>query len=142
MTTSRTPDDICLLCKSNKADKKGSHFTPIGILKKVVGKRGYEHEVTIDPFKGQITEFFGRGSLKNTDPTIRQSDNVADYIFCTDCENQLSIIESECIDRLQAFSENLNKGNLVIETTRKGNSFFRFQKPNKNLVSLFFYSVI
>lgn len=142
MINQRTPEDLCLLCKKNKADKKGSHFTPIGILKKVVGKRGAEHEVTIDPFKGQVSEYFGRDNLKNTDPTIRQSDNVADYIFCTDCEKKLGLIESECIDKLHSFSENLLKGTLQIEKTQAGNTFFRFKKPLKNIVTLFFYSII
>ena len=142
MSIQRTPDDICLLCKINKADKKGSHFTPIGILKKVVGKRGAEHEVTIDPFGGQVSEYFGRENLKNTDPTIRQSDNVADYIFCSDCEKKLGIIESECIDKLHKLSDNLLNGTLKIEKTAAGNTFFRFNKPHKNVVTLFFYSII
>ena len=142
MSNQRTPEDICLLCKRNKSDKKGSHFTPIGILKKVIGKRGAEHEVTIDPFKGQVSEYFGRDNLKNTDPTIRQSDNVADYIFCTDCEKKLGIIEGECIDKLHSFSENLLKGALQIKKTQAGNTFFRFKKTHKNIVTLFFYSVI
>ena len=142
MSNQRKPDDICLLCKINKADKKGSHFTPIGILKKVVGKRGAEHEVTIDPFGGQVSEYFGRENLKNTDPTIRQSDNVADYIFCSDCEKKLGIIESECIDKLHTFSDNLLNGTLKIEKTAAGNTFFPFTKPHKNVVTLFFYSII
>ncbi len=76
-----SPDDLCLLCKVNKADKTGSHFTPSGIVKMVVGKKNSEHEVTINPGKGEVYQYFGRANLLNNDTTIRKSDNVADFIF-------------------------------------------------------------
>ncbi len=142
MKTSRTPEDICLICKTNKADKEGSHFTPIGMIKTVVGKRNYEHEITISPGKGEIDQFYGRSNLNNTDTEIHQSDNVADYIFCTECETNLGKIESECIDKLHDFSKKLVEEKLQLKVTTKGNACFDFTKPNKNVLTLFFYTII
>jgi hypothetical protein len=142
MNLSRTPEDICLICKTNKADKEGSHFTPIGMIKKVVGNRDYEHEVTISPGEGKIDQFYGRSNLNNSDTEIRQSDNVADFIFCTDCEANLGKIESECINRLHDFSKKIEEEKLQIKVTKAGNNYFDFAKPNKNTVTLFFYTII
>ncbi len=138
----RSEEDLCFLCKVNKADKAGSHFTPIGIIKKVVGKRGYEHEVTIAPSKGEVNQYFGRDNLKNTDPTIRQSDNVADHIFCTACEENLGKIESECIPYLHTIFDKVSQAATPLHTSRSGNSFIKFSNPNKNVLILFFYSII
>lgn len=136
----RSPQDICLICQINNSDKKGSHFTPIGILKQVVGERDYEHEITIDPDKGKITERKGRSNLSNTNTEIVLSDNVANYIFCSECEKRLGLIESECIKPLNDFANIISA--LSVLKSKKHNSFFTFQKPNKNVVSLLFYSII
>lgn len=140
MPKTRTSDDICLICNTNKSDKKGSHFTPIGILKQVVGERDYEHEITIDPHQGKVSERKGRSNLSNTNPEIVASDNVADFIFCTECERKLGVIESECIKRLNDFSIEIST--LDLQKSKQNNKFFAFENPNKNVVSLFFYSII
>lgn len=142
MYFSRTPEDFCLICKTNKADKEGSHFTPIGMIKKVVGNRDYEHEVTISPSEGKIDQFYGRSNLNNSATEIRQSDNVANYIFCTNCETNLGKIESECINKLHDFSKKIEEGKIEIKVTKAGNKYFEFNKPNKNVVTLYFYTII
>lgn len=142
MENLRTPEDLCFLCQKNKADKKGSHFTPIGMVKTVVGKRNFEHEITISPEKGKLDQFFGRSNLNNTEIEIHQSENVADFIFCTECENNLGKIESECIDKLYGFTKKIKDEKIQFKTTLKGNPYFEFQHPNKNLLILFFYTII
>ena len=142
MKISRSPDDICLLCRNNKADKKGSHYTPAGLIKREIGKRDYEEIYSINSFRASASVFRGRSNLSNTDTTIRQGDHVDDYIFCSVCEKQLAIIENECNERLVQLTDDLIKGNLPICKTKTGHKYIALKKPRKNIVSLFFYSII
>ncbi len=142
MKTPRSPNDDCLLCKINKADKKGSHYTPAGIIKREIGKRDHEELYTINSFQASTSVFKGRSNLENTDTTIRKNDNVEDYIFCTSCENYLAIIENECNEKVIDLTDALVKGNLAIDKTKQGNKYISIKKPNKNILILYFYSII
>lgn len=138
----RTPEHICLLCKNNKANKKGSHYTPAGIIKRVIGERNYEELYTINPHNITTTKYYGRSNLLNTNPTIKKPEHVDDYIFCTSCEKKLGIIESECNNPLVRFTDQLIQGNLIINRTKQGKKFFSFKHPNKNVLTLYFFSII
>lgn len=142
MKISRSPNHICLLCQNNKADKKGSHYTPAGLIKREIGKRDYEEIYSINSFQASASVFKGRSNLSNTDTSIRQADHIDDYIFCSVCEKQLATIESECNERLVQFTDDLIKGNLAIRKTKNGHKYIFLKKPGKNILSLFFYSVI
>ncbi len=142
MNINRTPDEDCLLCVSNKADKKGSHFTPAGIIKHVIGERDYEEIYNISADKATTSTYFGRSNLLNTDPRIRKPEHTADYVFCTKCEEMLGKIESECNHPLIQLTKELTQGNLTINRTANGNKFHLVAKPKKNVLLLFIYSII
>jgi len=138
----RSPEDLCLLCKNSKADKKGSHYVPAGIIKMVIGERDYEELYTIDSAKTEVSTFFGRSNLENKDVTIKKPEHVDDYIFCSDCEKKLSIIEGLCNEKLNNVIDELKKGRLKIHKTSKGNKSIRVDKPSRNILILYFYSII
>ncbi|MEP7109174.1 MAG: hypothetical protein ABI760_14370 [Ferruginibacter sp.] len=138
----RTPDQLCLLCLSNKADFKGSHFTPSCIIKNVIGKKGYENEIAIYPTKGSLSQFYGRSNLNNTDTKTQKTDNVLDHILCSSCEKKLGLLESECCTKLNELTESIKAKKIKIYKTSKGNNFVQFKKPDKNIIILFFYSII
>jgi len=142
MKTLRSQDDICLLCQINKADKKGSHYTPAGIVKREIGKRDYEELYSINSFRASTSVFRGRSNLNNTDTTIRKGDHVEDYIFCTTCEKQLAVIESDCNEKLIQFTDTLVKGTLQIDKTRNGSKYVTLKVPTRNILIIYFYSVI
>ena len=68
----RTSDDMCLICLLNKADKKGSHFTPAGIIKKVIGDRDYEELYSLNNTNLTKDIFFGRSNLQNPSTQIKK----------------------------------------------------------------------
>ncbi|CAN5326410.1 hypothetical protein BH11BAC5_BH11BAC5_12480 [soil metagenome] len=138
----RTAKDICLLCQLNPADKTGSHFTPAGIIKRVIGERDYEEIYTISAHSATTSTYFGRSNLLNTDPDIKKPEHTADYVFCSSCEKKLGAIESECNHTLIVLTDKLSAGSLNIERTSKGNKFFKFNNPGKKTLALFFYSII
>lgn len=142
MKTARSQDDICLLCQKNKSDKRGSHYTPAGIVKREIGKRDYEELYSINSFRASTSVFRGRSNLNNTDTTIRQGDHVEDYIFCTHCEKKLAAIESDCNEKLLQFTDTLVKGTLQIDKTRNGNKYVTLKAPKRNILIIYFYSVI
>ncbi len=142
MKASRTPDDICLLCQNNKADKKGSHYTPAGIIKRVIGERDYEELYSINSFATTTSVYYGRSNLSNTNPTIKKPNHIEDYIFCSSCEKKLAVIEGECNNKLMQISDELTKGRLEVRKTAKGNKFISFANPQCNVLITFFYSII
>jgi len=142
MNTIRTSEDICLLCKINKSDKRGSHYTPAGITKRVIGERDKEELHTICSHEAETSIYYGRSNLSNKDPEIKKPPHVDDYIFCTECEKRLGIIESECNNPLILLSEALVQGTLTISKTKNGNKYYSFERPNRNIIIVYFYSII
>lgn len=138
----RQPTDSCLLCKAHPADKKGSHYTPASIIKKVIGERDYEELYTISSFNHKVEQFMGRSNLKNTNPEIKKGDHVDDYIFCSECEKRLGIIEGLCGSKLNVLIEDLAKGQLKIFKTKQFNKYAPLTSINRNILQLYFYSII
>ncbi|MBW8683549.1 hypothetical protein [Chitinophaga rhizophila] len=139
----RNKEQVCLLCMSRKADARGSHFAPAGLIKHTIGKRNYEEAYAIDLANPNIDSHFGRSNLKNTDPTPTADLHVADHIFCQQCENDLARIESKVIPFLdkkilvaspkQEFRQHvISPEGILMET----DSF------DRKTFLLFFYSVI
>ena len=111
----------CILCKSNVADKKGSHIVPHFLLKRVENidnKKGRDYELGYSIGEFNTESYFGRAvsteKLESTygDLTDEEIENnrhplVVDNVFCTSCEKKLSVIESE-------YAKTLNKKNTQI----------------------------
>lgn len=142
MKNLRSPEDICLLCQDKKADKKGSHYIPAGLIKREIGDRDYEEIYTINSFHASASVYKGRSNLSNTDTTIKQGEHIADYIFCSFCEKQLGKIESESTHQLVKLTDDISKGNHSVHKTKNRNKYIVLKKPSKNILTLFFYSVI
>lgn len=136
----RTPDDFCLICLKNYADKKGSHFTPAGISRKVLGERDKEDIYSIDAAGHSIENVKGRSNLANQDPEIKKLPNVEDFIFCSACEKRLGVIEGMCIEKLNILVDRIAEGSESLSTTKSGNKAAAIQ-IHSNILLLFLYSI-
>uniref|UniRef100_UPI00404AC2EA hypothetical protein n=2 Tax=Flavobacterium sp. TaxID=239 RepID=UPI00404AC2EA len=99
----------CLLCYKNPANKKGSHIVPHFLSKRIEneeGKTGRDKEIGFVITPKQTTSYFGRAVLPEkleeiygeiTDELIENNniEGIVDNYFCTSCESNLSVIESE-----------------------------------------------
>lgn len=138
----RLPADICLLCRQNPSNQKGSHYTPASIIKKVIGERDYEEAYSINANDATTSTYLGRSNLKNTDPTIRKAEHVEDYIFCSACETRLGIIEGLCGQPLNKLVDDLAKGGVTVHKTADQNKYTILAKLHKNTLIVYFYSII
>lgn len=107
----------CILCCNNKdANKTGSHLIPHFLLSRVDNvdkKKGRDlelgfviNEIGAIPYFGRLGEeklekIFNIENLDIDNPEKYKSPFIVDYIFCSDCENRLSKIES-------LYSESIN----------------------------------
>ncbi len=109
----------CLLCKKNDADKTGSHIVSHFLSKRVdnqEGENGRDKElgfmIGVDDSKmyigrailpEKIEEVYGEVDDKLLEEN--HNNNIVDYIFCTNCEKRLGVIESEYAKTLDIFSD-------------------------------------
>jgi hypothetical protein len=112
---------ICKLCKKNEADKKGSHIVPHFLLKRIEnvdGKKGRDYELAYGIGEFETTSHFGRavspekleetyGELTEEEIAKNHHPLVVDFFFCSECENRISVIESE-------YAKTLNKKDTTI----------------------------
>lgn len=111
--------DACLLCKSNDADKTGSHLVPHFLLKRIENidnnpSRDYELGFLIENLE---TKFhFGRsvppdklekhlGEITEEDIEQNKHPFILDNIFCSACEKRLSVLESEYAKSLEVHDD-------------------------------------
>jgi hypothetical protein len=143
MPTNRTSEMSCLLCQINKADATGSHFAPAWIIEPTVGKRDSEEAYSIDAEAHEIDVHYGRENKKAKEGVISKNPHVRDFIFCSQCEKKLGLIESEIAPFLkekiyydkyksQFKFEDLGGGNVKLSTTKFSAAVFH----------AFIYSVI
>lgn len=106
----------CLLCKTNNADKSGSHIVPSFLLKRIeniIGKNKRDYEIGFQINVDDIKSHFGRevnevkleeifGEISEDLITKNKHPLIEDYLFCTECENRLGKVES-------TYSTSLNK---------------------------------
>lgn len=99
----------CKICSVNEADKKGSHIVPHFLLKRIDnadGSKDRDKELGFVLSEYNPKSYFGKAVLPEkleevhgeiTDELIEQNyiPLIEDYIFCTDCEKKLSVLESE-----------------------------------------------
>lgn len=108
----------CLLCKSNVADKTGSHIVPSFIMKRINGDGQRDHEIGFAIKAGIVEPYFGRDIYEEKRRAItdredmmesRENLDVCDYIFCKECENYFGSLESAYAPSLSLnFSEKAN----------------------------------
>lgn len=95
----RSNEDICLICQSDPATKKNSHWVPATIIDPCVGKRNYEESFNIDFTNGGIETFFGRSNTKNNEHGLqlekKKHHYMHDFIFCPTCESKLGDLEGK-----------------------------------------------
>ena len=143
--TTRTPESLCMLCLLRKANATGSHFAPNGLIKGSIGARNLEIAVTIDPHNPNpaIEHHYGSGVLSNTNPTPPPNPHVRDYIFCSQCEKQLSTTESVVLSFLNQDLKDVNKRRRFTDTEITPHAtLLELPKPHRNVFNLFFYSVV
>lgn len=139
----RTPDDICFLCKEEKATDKGSHLIPAKMLDTNVGKRNYEESYRIRASEGLIDDFFGRSNLKNTNTKKKDHHYTVDHWFCLGCEKRFGHVETLIQPviigdlRSEQKQQNFNEG-----TTQAGSPFKTLKRVGNKEFRLFFLSVI
>ncbi|MDP2338928.1 MAG: hypothetical protein Q8N05_21240 [Bacteroidota bacterium] len=138
----RTATDTCLLCGARQSDKTGSHYTPASIIKKVIGKANYEEAYGINAAEATMSKFMGRSNLNNTDPNIRKHEHMEDYIFCSECERRLGVIEGICSPPLNELVDDLVAGNVKTKRTAKFNKYILLGKVHPNLLIVYFYSIL
>ncbi len=138
----RTAKDTCLLCKQKLADKTGSHYTPAGIIKRVIGKRDYEEAYGLTASEASTSKFMGRSNLNNTSTTIQKPEHVEDHIFCSDCEERLGILEGICHPVLDKMIDDLEAEKVSTKKTAKFNRYAVLPKVHSNIMLVYFYSVI
>jgi hypothetical protein len=104
----------CLLCKENEADKKGSHIIPHFLLETLInydGRKGRDKEIVFSFNNLESSVYFGRSvspemidalkgcALDEDELKANRDPHVIDYLFCSDCERKLSVIEAEYAER-------------------------------------------
>lgn len=108
----------CKLCKEKTADKTGSHIVPHFILKNIdnlENSKERDKELGFEISSFGTKAYFGRGILPEkleeiygevTDEIIEKNNVplLQDYIFCSECEKKLSIIESEYSKNVSTFA--------------------------------------
>lgn len=111
----------CMLCRKKMADKTGSHMVPHFLIAKVFSYDGSTHRdkvmVQVDNLsEGNQGHYFGAQVYGDTiseiigrELTDEEVDNeihktnalTIDYIFCKDCEDKFSVLESYYADILR-----------------------------------------
>lgn len=108
----------CSLCRSKKANKKGSHIVPHFLLKRIEnieGQTGRDYELGFTIGEFNTDSHFGRavqpeklkeiyGELSDEEIESNKHPLVVDHIFCNSCETRLSKIESEYAKTLHTAS--------------------------------------
>ncbi|NMN37726.1 hypothetical protein [Pedobacter sp. SG918] len=114
----RTANDLCLLCKSNAADKTNSHVIPSFITKGLL--------MTGERARGYT---FSTDSVDKKSKPVQSSDK-EDFILCSDCESYFGVLET-------VFCNKLNNPILDI---RKQDQFEWIDEPEQKIALLINYN--
>ncbi|MCD8435951.1 hypothetical protein LNJ03_11675 [Tenacibaculum dicentrarchi] len=109
----------CLLCYKNPADKTGSHIVPHFLVKRIdnePGQSGRDREMGFVITEDSTTSYFGRSVQPEkleeiygevTDELIENNniDGIVDNYFCSNCEINLAILESEYAKTIESNTE-------------------------------------
>ena len=138
----RNAQDFCLLCINKLADKTGSHYTPAGIIKNVIGRRDYEETYSVTADEANTSKFMGRSNLKNTNSSIQKPEHIEDHIFCRYCEERLGVLESICHPALDKLLDDLIDKKTQFKKTPHFNCYIDIPKVHPKIMLIYFYSVI
>lgn len=107
---SRNPEEICLLCQTEKATKTNSHIVPKFMSKGILGNDGPRQGFTISTGEPEKRPEKGQDTSKES------------YILCPSCENYLQVLETYIAEHLHKrvlnpkykldFSYKVNPGNV------------------------------
>lgn len=114
----RTANDLCLLCKTNAADKTNSHVIPSFITKGLL--------MTGDRAKGYT---FSTDSVDKRSKPVQSSDK-QDFILCNDCEAYFSVLETVFCNKLH---------NPIVDI-RKQEQFEWIEEPEQRIIQLINYN--
>ena len=137
---SKLPPD-CFLCGKRPVSSRKSHFTPATATENVFGDRNKEEIYSITAEDGEVESYFGRGNTKNKNPQIKKALHTEPYVFCKECEENLSKIESKVTPLLNAATKDLVNGTAKTFRTTKYQKYLELS-IHPNLFSVYLYSVI
>jgi len=116
----RTANDLCLLCKTNAADKTNSHVIPSFITKGLL--------MTGERARGYT---FSTDSVDKKSKPVQSSDK-EDFILCSDCESYFGVLETVFCNKLH---------NPIIDI-RKQDQFEWIDEPEQKIALLINYNSI
>ncbi|PTB92934.1 hypothetical protein C9994_13460 [Marivirga lumbricoides] len=106
----RTPEEICLLCQTEKATKTNSHIVPKFMSKGILGNEGPRQGFTISTGEPEKKPEKGQDTSKES------------YILCLGCEDYLQVLETYIAEHLHKrilnpkfnsdFTYDVNPGNV------------------------------
>ncbi len=110
----------------------------------MIGKRDNEESYQFSSFqKKKLDIYYGRGNLKNTDPTIKPNPYAYNYVFCADCEEKLGKLEGKVIPIIQDEIRLENKQPNYKEVhSEDGITHMECLRLENNLFRLFIYSIV
>lgn len=149
----RSSKDKCLLCLINAADKKGSHIIPSFLISTAISYKGSKKRdmeiMSIMKNSSFNESFIGRNvlpeaiaevkekALNEEELVANQNPNIKDFIFCTNCEKRLAVVENLFAEKV---ANNIDK-----YPQTKGNGGYQLIKLENNeslITQLFFISVL
>ncbi len=122
----RQPTDTCLLCKREKATKRKSHLIP-----KFFGKGIF---VGSKPRHGIM--WSKDGKTEKVQDIIKE-----DYLFCPNCEQSFSVLETYCSRHLERFN-NVRYANKYNRFKRGDFECFDCKELDIKIFNLFIYSIV
>ena len=127
----RQPTDLCLLCKTNQADKKNSHILPKFISTKFMEMEGY-------PRRGfQLdTETVLENKKKIIQDSVKE-----DYLLCSECENYFAVIEHLASQTFLNIDKDINDKKIIIDEINEFLDLLYFINSNPIIIRLFVYSI-
>ncbi|MBE98884.1 MAG: hypothetical protein CMP77_02760 [Flavobacterium sp.] len=116
----------CRICQINNADKKNSHIIP----------KFLSRDLFNSPLGNFAIQIDNNGNNRKIQSTAKQ-----DYIFCTNCEHRLEILEtnvSRIFKKLRQYDNFKNDFTLKYKVTQA----YLELETNPNIFKLFIYSLI
>ena len=131
----------CYLCLKRKASARKSHFTSATATEHVFGARNAEEIHSINPKEVKLETFWGRNNKKNTDPEVKKQTNTEGFVFCKECEENLSRIEGLITPHLKDGVIELVAGIDIYKRTARFQRYFEIIVHPK-IFATYLYSVI
>lgn len=122
----RTSNDICLLCKENKATQRNTHLIPKFFGKGLFYGTNPRHGIAIDK----------AGKKQRVQDILKEN-----YLLCPICEKGISVFEAYCILRLDRYN-NIRYLNKFARYSQGGYDYFECKDLDIRIFNLFVYSIV